>query len=66
MAKYKDLLFKLPKAFFLGLFGLVLGGVGGAIFASLGFIPELAWQNIFIFFGSFVGFILGFLDDGEL
>ena len=63
MINYKNMLYKLPKAAFLGLFGLVLGGIGGAIFASLGFIPTVLWQNVFIFFGSFIGFVLGFIEE---
>lgn len=56
-------LMKLPKTFLGLLIGITFGGIGGAIFAGMGFVPGLAWEEIFIFLGAIFGAIWGFTDE---
>jgi len=62
MAKF-DLFKKLPKAFLGMLIGIVFGGIGGALFADVGFASYLAWEEILIFLGALFGFIVGWQDE---
>ena len=54
---------KLPKAFLGLLIGLTFGGIGGAIFADMGFVESVPWEEVFICLGSLFGFIVGYMDD---
>lgn len=53
---------KLPKGFLGGVIGITFGGIAGAIFADMGFVPGLAWQEIFIFLGAIFGFLVGWQE----
>jgi len=58
-----DFLQKLPKGFLGGIIGITFGGIAGAMFADMGFVPELAWSEIFIFLGGIFGFIVGWQSE---
>ena len=62
MTKLTDVpsfLLKLPKAFLGTLAGLVLGGIGGGLFANIGYAAFVPWEAIFLFLGALFGFLLG-------
>jgi len=63
MTDMKNLFGRLPKAFLGGLTGLVLGGIGGTIFAAMGYVPTVPWEEVFIFFGTIFGLIVGWKDE---
>ena len=59
----KGLFAKLPKAFLGLLVGLILGGMGGGLFANIGYATFIPWEEILLFLGGLFGFVLGYSDE---
>ena len=62
MAKI-DWFSKLPKAFFGGIIGIVFGGIAGGMFADIGYVEAVPWEEVFIFLGGLFGAIIGWKDE---
>ena len=58
-----DLFEKIPKGFLGGIIGITFGGIAGTMFANMGFVPSLAWEEIFIFLGGIFGFLVGWKSE---
>ena len=54
---------KVPRTFIGALIGLVIGGMGGAIFANIGYAEFIPWEEIFLAAGTLFGGILGYIDE---
>jgi hypothetical protein len=59
----KVLIYKLMKAIFLGLIGLVFGNIAGQLFTDIGIATSILWTEIMTFLGGVAGFFLGFADE---
>ena len=58
-----DIFEKLPKAFLGMLIGITFGGIAGNMFAGMEFVPEVAWEEVFIFLGGIFGLIAGYKSE---
>ena len=61
--KVPSFLTKLPKGFLGMLVGLTFGGIGGGLFANIGYAEFVPWEGIFLFFGALFGFLLGMKEE---
>ena len=63
LADVPSFLLKLPRGFLGLLAGLVLGGIGGGLFANIGYASFVPWEEIFLFLGGLFGFLLGLKEE---